>query len=421
MLSKIKKLGECERELEIEIPAEDVKREFKKILSQYSQRVKVKGFRKGKTPEAIVKRIYLPEIKESVIQAIAPQAIHNELKTQKINPVSTPVINEIDFKEEEALRFKAQFEVWPEFELPSYRRIKVKMEKKTVTSEDVNQSLEDLREKSAQYVSVEGRNIKDGDYVVAEVKGKDIQAKKLLPTEKVVVLAGHPDNEEILNKNLLGMKSDDGKDFEIFYPNDHKNKKLAGKKIAYHLEVLSIKERKLPEINDGFAKSLGKFENLEELRAEIKKALVDSWENTNQRELSNEILKKITDKVNFELPESLVRRETANRLQQMLLGKPMEKVNREEVRTLQEEAKKKAVESLRNNIILNKIAEKEKIEVSEEELSEEMRAIAKANRLSLAQVVDAVNKEESYKQDLRQTVRLRKTVDFLIKHAIIKY
>lgn len=417
--TQLKELSECRRELEIEIPADEVSREFNTVLSNYALSAKIKGFRAGKAPRDLVKRMYEAQIRESLINSLAPKAISQELKAANIFPVDSPVINDIKYEEGGPLKLKTYFEVWPEFELMEYKKIKVKKTKMTVSAKEVNQSLEDLKEKSAQYEPIESRGVKIGDYVFAEIKGQDFHTKKFLPTEKIVILAGHPDNEMILNENLLGLKTNDDKNFEIKYPKDHKNKKLAEKSINYNLKVLSIKEKKLPEIDDEFAKDIGKFESLKDLKAEIKKQLKSAVDNRMQKELSAEILKKIADKVKFELPETIVQQETLTNLRQVLQMQQQPSVQKNELEKIQEEAKKKAERNIKNHLILNKIAEAEKLDVSEVEVTEELKSLAQANNMTFPSLREAMQREGRI-EGVKQNIRLKKTVDFLVKHAIIE-
>ena len=255
--SEIKEISASKRELELEIPAEEALKEYENALEQYAERAKVKGFRQGKAPREVVKAMYETEIREAMFDSIAPRAVGRELAAHQASPVSTPVVTDLSWEEGTALKLKAEFEVWPEFELPEYKKIRVQQKQDPVTTEDVAASLEDLRERSAQYLPVEGRGVKQDDYVMLRIQGKDVKTGRLLPAEKIFVLAGHPDNETALNSSILGMHVNEEKHFQVDYPQDHKNRKVAGKTVDYHTTVLSIKEKNLPKVDDGFAKDLG--------------------------------------------------------------------------------------------------------------------------------------------------------------------
>lgn len=419
MKSTVKELSQCKREIEVEIESSQALTEFEKILSQYSRKVRIPGFRPGKAPKDMVKRMFYPEIKESLVNSLAPKALRQEIKSQNLKPISAPVINDLHFKEGEPFRFRAKFEIWPQITLPDYKNIKTKKKKISITGNEINKSLEDLQLKASQYFPVEGRGVVAGDYVVVEIKGRDIKTKRFLPTEKVAVIADDPNNDKIFNQKLLALKPNEESNFVLTYRKDHKNKKLAGKKIEYKVRVISIKKRKIPEINDDFAKDLGEYENLKDLKAKIKKTIIASKEREIRKETTEEIIKNISDKLNVELPETLIEEEYMAILKKLLSSNTSQELKKEEIEKLKVEGRKKAKENIKNHLILKKIAEEEKLEVSEDEVHEELKAIAEANNLPLVKVIQAFNKEGK-REELRESILFKKTVDFLVDKAIIE-
>jgi len=417
--SEIKKTGECKREIEVEISADSVIQEFNKVLARYANSVKIRGFRQGKTPKDIVKRMYYQEIQESVTNSLVPKALETEIHAKDISPVGNPVVNSLSIEYGKPLVFKAEFEVLPEFNLPDYKKITIKKRQASVTQAEINQALKDLQYRLAQYVPIEGRGVVNDDYVVVEIQGRDIKSKKFLPSEKVVVLAGHHENEKVLNENILGMKLNEQKNFVINYNEDHPNKKLAGKGIEYNLKVLSIKERNLPEINDDFAKEFGEYKDLKSLKSKIKEELLASKKNTIKRSMTEELMQKLADKVIIELPESLVEQEYLSILRQYLSTMQKQGLKPEELENLKTEVRKKAVSNIKNHLILTKIAQKENLQVSENELNDELNKIAHANNLSVEKVKESFEKDGKI-YDLRNNLLLRKVVDFLMESTIIE-
>jgi len=419
MLENIKNISECKKEIDLEIPASEVMKEWDRVVSQYASRAKIKGFRPGKAPKDMIKRMYYSDIRETIINKLVPQALNKELTEKKITPVGQPVISDLHFKENESLRFKVSVEIWPKIHLPRYTGIKIAKKKVSVTEKEIKDSLEELRAKSAQYIPAEERGVENGDYVVAEIKGKNTKTKRSLPTEKVVILAGHKDNEEILNENLIGLKPGEQTHFTIQYKNDHKNKKLAGQEIIYDLKIESIKEKKLPEINDDFAKDLGDYKNLKDLKTKLRAQLHESKKGAQRREMAEEIIEKISKQISMELPESVIEQESNALLNRQLSSLPQQNLSKEALDSLREDLRKRAIQNIQNHLILTKIAEKEKFKVSEEEIKEEMKAIAKTHNVPLARVVESI-KQEGQKAELKDNLLIRKTVDFLVKSAIIE-
>ena len=415
----MKKISESKREFELEVPAEKVKKEMDRILTQFSSTAKVKGFRPGKAPRSIVKQMYYPEIKDSLINSLVPKALKEELEKHSIDPLGSPVINSISYEEGGGIRFKAQIEVWPDFSLPDYKNIKVQKKKTSITEKEINTSLNQLQERSAQYIPVEGRGVMNGDYVIAEFKGQDLKTKKHLPTERSVILAGHPDNDSVLNESIKEMKQDEERDFTIKYKKDHPNKKLAGKDIKYALRVISIKEKKLPEINDDFAKDLGEFNDLKDLKMKIKEELLGSKKTIRKREIAEEIIQKTSDKVAVELPEGLVEQEYIAVLKRLLSTQGRKDMSEGDLNSLKENAKKKAQQNVKSHLILKKIAEKEDIKVSEEDISEELKAVAEARKIPLSTVMGNLDREGG-REEIRENILLKKTIDFLAECAIME-
>jgi trigger factor len=417
--STLKPISQCKKELEIEVSKDEVQKEFQRILDQFSARAKIQGFRPGKAPKAMVKRMFFSDIRKSLLDSLIPKALGAELKAFNLNPVSTPVIKDLNFEENQPLSLTVYFEVLPDFEVSGYKKISVKRKKVAVTEEEVDQSLKELQQRAAEYIPIEGRGVVDGDYVLAEIKGKELKSKKFLPTEKVLILAGHPDNEKILNENLKGLKVNEESKFVLSYEADSKNKNLAGKSIEYNLKVVSIKEKKLPQLNDDFAKGLGEYKDLNSIKEKIKKEILISKDESAKREIAEQIIAQISDKIDIELPETLVEAENIFLVRQRLAQIPRKELNKEKIEAMKMEGRKQAEKSLKNHLILNKIAELEGFDVSEEDMDQELRSIAKANNAPLAQVIDNLNKE-GRREELRNTILFKKTVDFLVKQAIIK-
>jgi trigger factor len=416
--TNIKKISDCKREIELVVPKDEVKKEFDEAIEHFANRVKIKGFRPGKAPRDIVKQMYLSEIRESVVNSLAPKALNKELKKHNLFPIGNPIINKLTFDLGQPLQMTAQFEVWPEFELPDYKNIPITEKKASVTQKEITQALEDLVQKSAEYTPIEGRGVKNEDYVIAEIKGQDKRTNKLLPTEKTVILAGHIENEQALNENLKGLKQEEQAEFVVKYDKDHMNKKLAGKEIAYTLKVLSIKEKTFPELNDEFAKGLGEFNDLKDLKAEVKKQLVAAKKEQTKGDMADDIIQTISDRVSFDLPESVVEQEYLAILQRFLSSQQAQSLQKEDAEKIKDDAKKKAQQKLKNHLILSRISEKEKIEVKAEDIEEEIKILAAANNMPIAQAKAQI-KKEGHDEEIENRVRLKKTVDFLLKNAII--
>jgi trigger factor len=415
--SRVTSPSPSKRELEVEVAADEVSEEWEKVLLEYASRARLDGFRRGRAPKEMVKRLFYQDIKDAVIENLAPRALRESLSTQNISPVGTPVISEADFREGQPFRFKAVVEVLPGFELPSYKKIPVQKREVKVEEEDVDRSLEELRQKSAEYVPVEGRGVAEGDYAVVEWKGKDLQTKRLLPTEKMLVLAGHPDNEKALNESLKDTTPGETRKFVISYPRDHAQKKMAGRTVEYQIKVISIKEKKVPEMSDEWAKDLGEYENLAALKQRVRQELEKARQEAARREMGDEMVKGLVDNLQLELPESLVGTETVSILRGWAAQLPAD-LPSTQVEELREKAKVQAQRSLKTSLLLQRIAGQEKLAVGDEEIEEEIKAMAKRNNVPLAQLVERVS-QEGKREDIRNSLLLRKAIDFLLDNAVL--
>jgi len=418
--STVKDLSKTQKEIEAELRAEDVGQECSRILDEYAGRVKLKGFRQSKAPKDLVKQMFAAEIRKSMLDALIPRILDEVLESQRIRTAGVPVVSHIVYEEGQALRFKAVVEIWPDFDLPSYKKIKAKKKEIAVTDEDVQRALDELREKSAEYVPLESRGVVHGDYVLIELQGKDRKTKRLMPAEKVVVLAGQEGNDPAINENLLGLKPQEEKKFVFLYPSDHKNKKLAGKEIEYRLKVTTIKEKRLPEVNDDFAKTLGEFEKLGALKDKIRLEIQSAREDASRRGTAEEVLRAVMDGTSLELPASVVEDEAAAVLKNMLSSPaPRQNLTKEMLEALRGGARKQAEANLKRHLVLRKIAEAEGLKVEEEEIDQEIKALARANNIPLARAVETFN-QEGRRESLKSNLLLKKAVDFLVDQAIIE-
>jgi len=415
----VKDLSATQKEIQAELRAEDAALEYDRVLEEYAGRVNLKGFRRGKAPRDMVRQMFLVEIRKSVLDALIPKVLEEVIVGENIRPVGPPSVSEIAYEPGQSLRFKSVVEIWPEFELPVYKKIKVKKRTAEVAEEDITKALEELREKAAEYVPVEGRGAVKGDYVALELQGRERKTKRLMPTEKVAVIAGLEGNDPAVNENLSGMKPLEEKTFTYAYPDEAPNKKLAGKEIEYRLKVISIKEKRVSALDNDFAKTLGDYDSLAALREKIGQEIRSAREQGARRDTSEDILQELTEKTSIELPSSVVEEEAEVLLEKMLSSGPPQRLTEEAVEALRQGSRRQAERNLRRNLILRKIADAEGIKVEDADVDHEIQELAKANNIPLARLMDSFSREDR-RENLKRSLLLRKTVDFLVEQAIIE-
>ena len=417
--SRLTDLSPSRKEIELEIPDAEFRGEYEKILGEYVAKAKLDGFRKGHAPRERVKALFDHDITHDVYDALIPRVLEEELRALRVNPVNVPELKELKHEPGQALRATAAFEVLPEFELPDYRAVQVKKKPVEVSDADLDKALEDLRARAAEYIPVEGRGVADGDYTVVEMQGRDARTKRLMPIEKAVVLAGHAENEPALNEKIAGMAPGEERSFEVFYPKEHANRRVAGKDIVYSLKLRELKEKRLAALDDEFAKSLGASEGLPSLQDKVRQELVAARERASQNEAASEVLKTITGQVALELPESAIEQESLAILRRLLSAYRDRGIAPEALEILKGEARRQAVEHLKNHLVLERIAQKEGFQVTDEELQTEIRSLARANNIQEAALADMIRRDEHRREEMVENLLFRKTVDFLMKNAIM--
>jgi trigger factor len=414
----VETLSPVRRELAIELSAEEAAETYEEMTAAYASRAKLPGFRPGKAPVDIVLQKFGHDIEHEVIDHLVPEGLHRALEQNAIHAVGVPSVRDVSFRAGEPLRFTAVVETWPEFELPDYKKLKLKKRDESVSEEDLDRTIEDLRRKQAEYLPVENRAVQNGDYVSGRIQGRDLKSKRLMPSEKVVLMAGHPNNDPALNANLPGLQTGEEKAFEYEYPVDFPNKKFAGKTIAYTLKVESVREMVLPEVNEEFAKRLGE-DTLTAVRDKVRAELLSMKRQAVRRETSQEAIQAVIDKSEIILPESVVEEEMEVVLKNIASQLPRRGVTREEAEAIRAQARQQAEQNLKEHLIIRKIAQAEGFTVNEEDVDAEIKTIAESNGLPLARVTDTFQ-EEGRRDGLKSTLLARRTVDFLITQSIME-
>jgi len=406
--------------MDLEISAEEVKKEYEKVLKKYIARVKLPGFRQGHAPREMVEKMFQGEIREDILDTLIPENLRQELETLNVYPVSVPRVKSIDFDLEKGVKYQVEFEVWPEFNLPNdYLGEKIKLEEIKIEESEIETILKNIQENAAEYLPVNDRGVVDGDYVVIEIQGKDLAEKKFLPVEKIVVLAGHAENEPQLNASLTGMKPGEEKTFTVSYPEDYKQKRFAGRQLEYRVKVLEIKEKKLPELNDEFAKTVDEVDSLEALKERIRQDLIKHREAEKRSQIIDEFLSRLAEKINLTIPESMVKEEAEAIIARQFREEELKKIPREVWPQVAAQARSQAEKNLKHHLLMREIARKEGLAVSDAELDEEIKKIAEERNVPVDKLKEALVREERL-EDWRLNLLLRKTIDFLEDKIIIK-
>lgn len=389
------------------------------MVESLSQRVRLPGFRPGKVPVGIIRTRFSSDIREEVIRNLVPKRFQKEVEDRNLRVVGTPDITDVHFHSGEPLRFKAEFEVSPEFELQDYRGLTVAYQDPEVSDDDVARRIEELREQKADYVNVDPRPAEDGDHAVVALEALS-GLEKPLKQDEVMLHVGGQDTLDAFTENLRGMSPGDEKEFDVRYPEDFGDAKLAGKSVRFRAAMKGIRRKELPEINDEFAKDLGDYLTMDELRSEVRKSLLREKEYLAQQEAKNKLVEKLVEMHEFPVPEAFLDRQIENQVEQYLRavaasgGDPRSvKLDWQKVRESQRE---QATKDVKASLLLERIADREAIEVMQDEVDREVQRIARQDREPVAAVRRRLE-EQGVLRRIASRIRTEKTLTFLFEHA----
>ena len=413
----------CRRELELEIPAEEVSKKMESVAKEFARLATIPGFRKGKAPVSLIRRRFAEDIKGEVLQTLVPEHVEKALAEQKLSPVTQPKVDKLDFNEGQPVKFRAVFEVMPEFELGSYKGLELEMPTMDITDQDVTKALEEMRERAAAFAPVEGRAIQDGDFAQVKLVGTPEGGGDPLQADSVLCHIGAEETMEPFNTNLKGANVGEHKSFDVEYPADYPDPKLAGKKFHYAVEVLGIKTKRLPELNDDFAKDVSDAKTLDELKSKVREGLEHQRDHKRKELLHERVLAQLVKQHDFPVPESLVEHQMDVRLERVVRSLAAQGVDPRAVNvdwvTLRRRQEDRARDDVKAELIIDRIATAENIDVSEEDLTRELEHAAGHGNES-AEALRARLTKQGTLDRMKAKLRSDKTLEWLEQNAKIK-
>jgi trigger factor len=415
---------DIKREISVEIPAAEVARETELQIQRYQKSARLPGFRAGHVPASIIRQRFGEGLKSDVAEALIPKYFRKEAEKQGLIPVSQPRVTDLHMDNGEPMRFKASFEVLPEVQVEGYKELRADTPEITVTDEEVEQALNNVREQHATYNTVEGRTLTEGDFAQASMDGKpkdgtDAAEAKTTPVhmDDVLIEIGSKNTVPEFTQNLTGAAVGDERTFDVVYADDYSDKRLAGKTFVYTVKVNGIKQKSLPELNDDFAKELGEFTSLDQVRKQIRENMEAERRHNAEREAKDKLVAELVKRNDFEVPESLVDRQIDLRLERGLRalaaqGMKMEDLKKMDLPRLRAGQRDQAVHDVKSSLLLERIADLEKIEVSDEEMNRELESLAQQSKQT-SEAVRARLTQDGGLDRIRMRIRSEKTLDFL--------
>ncbi|MFZ0536891.1 MAG: trigger factor [Candidatus Sulfotelmatobacter sp.] len=412
------------REISVEIPAAEVARETESQIQRYQKSARLPGFRAGHVPASIIRQRFGDGLKNDVIEALAPRYFRKEAEKQGLIPVSQPRITDLHFHDGEPLRFKASFEVLPEIQVEGYKELRADKPDIAITDEEIEQALANVLEQRATYTDVEGRPLAQGDFAQASMDGrpkdgKDVKEASANPVhmDDVLIEIGGKNTVAEFTQNLTGASAGDERTFDVSYPEDIADKRLAGKTFIYTVKVNGIKQKSLPELNDEFAKELGEFTSLDQVRNQIRENMEAEKRHAAEHAAKDKLVAELVKRNDFEVPESLIDRQIDLRLERGLRalaaqGMKMEDLKKMDLPRLRAGQREQAVGDVKSSLLLERVADLEKIDVSDEEVNREIDSLAKQSKQT-SEAVRARLTEDGGLDRIRMRIRSEKTLDFL--------
>ena len=406
------------REIQVEIPVEEVNRETDTLIQKYQKLARLPGFRRGHVPASIIRQRFSEDIKTEVVDALVPRYFRREADKQGLIPVSQPRVTDLHIHEGEPLRFKASFDVLPEIKVEGYKELRAEKHEIVVTEQEVEEALKNLQEQHATFTTVEGTTLAEGDFAQVSLDGtpKDGEGKPVHMDEILVEIGGKNTMPEF-TENLRGASAGDERTFDVVYPEDFSDKRLAGKTLTYTVKVHAIKQKNLPELIEEFAKQLGEFANLDEVRKRIREGMEADRKHEAEREAKDKLVAELIRRNDFEVPEGLIDRQIDLRLERGLRalaaqGMKAEDIKKMDFNRLRAGQREQAVQEVKASLLLDKVADAENLQVSDGEIDREVEMLAKQSKQT-AEAIRARLTRDGALDRIRNRIRNDKTLDFL--------
>ena len=427
MKAELTDISECRKSFDIEIPQDVVDNEISRIASQLARRAKVPGFRPGHAPAPVVKARYRDEILSEMMQHLLPRYFQEAIEERSLDIVDAPQYEDIDYNSGQPLRFKALFEVYPQLNISNYKGVPAEEAAIFVTDEDIDAQLKKLQEDMSELAPVEtDRPLQQGDFADIGFSGRSVveaEPGEPIMSDKAVVEIGGRTTLKEFTDNLLGAKPNEERTFSVQYRDDYPEPRLAGKTIEYQVKVEGLKEKKVPDLNDEFAQGLGEYKTMDELRAKVRADMEKHRQEHAAEQLREKLLEWLEDNNEFEAPQTLVERQIQTRMQRLVRDLARQGINPQRLDVdwakIQEDQRRQATRDVKGSLILEYIADKEDLSVTDEEIDAEIEKIANETKRPKEKVREVLGRDSGLSR-LRGQIRNKKTLDFVQSHAHIQ-
>ena len=426
----IENVAPCRKALRVDVDAKTVDDTFKQVTSAFQREVKLPGFRPGKAPLHVIEKNFAKDLENEARRRLVNDSYSRALKDHKVHALGNPDVEVVQFARGQEFQAKFTVDTAPEFEIPEYKGLPAKKEKRSVTDTDVENALNVLRERAADYKDVE-RPAQDGDFVVVNYTGTS-EGKPLIELAPTARGLTHQENfwMEIkpghfipgFTEQLVGAAKGEKRTVHVDFPADFVAPQLAGKKGEYQVEIVQVKEKALPALDEEFAKRWG-AESVQALKDGVRKDLEGELEANQRKSIRTQIVEALSNRVQCELPQSLIEGETRQVIYDIVLENQRRGISKEQIDEKKDEiynyATSNARERLKTSFLLARIAEKEEIKVTQQEIANRVLYMAQQQQVKPEALVKDLKKNNGLNQ-IHEQILLSKVVDFLEQNAAIE-
>ena len=429
MKTELKEVSPTQREIKIEVDADTLKEAYGRVSQKYAKRANVPGFRKGYAPLDVVRLRFKEEIKNEVLAEVLPTKVTEAIQEYKLNPLTEPHLHFDDHENvkvngSQPISLHVHVEVMPEIPEPKYEDLEVTRRVKPVEDSEVEDLIANRLQRDAALIPVEGRKSEIGDTVIADLEGRfddDPNGEPITATDLEVVL-GDEVIEKSFTENLAGVEEDDEKEFTVAYPAEFSSPALAGKTVHYKAKIKSVGKTETPEMNDEWARTLDEgYESLADVRKKLRSDLEKYAETDADARLRNNAIAKLIEQNTFEVPNALIESQARNLLNNFAedlqsRGVNLKTVQDDFVQMAYHQMRTQAERDVRGAMLLEKVAEKEKVEVTQDEIDDELGKMAEYYRTTADEIRKTFEKQGSL-DNIKNNLRTRKAIEALISKA----
>ena len=431
MKTQLTEVSPTQREIKIEIEPEEVREVYNRVSQKFAKGVQIDGFRKGFAPLDIVRMRYQDQIKSEVLQELFSPKVGEAIQEFELSPLSEPQLHLDDAENvkvngSQPINLHVHLEVMPEIPAPEYKNLEIVRRIRPLSDEEFAAIIDERRQESATLVPVEDRKSKEGDTVIIDLEGAfaDDETAEPIRADDLEIKLGDEKIEKSFTENLVGVEEDEEKEFTVSYAADFTSPMLAGKTVNYKAKVKSVGEIELPELDDEWATSLDEgFESLEDLRSKLRADLEAGAKDEADNRLRSELIGKLIEKHDFEVPNALIDLQARNLLNNFAQdmqqrGMDLNNVGEDFVQMVYQQMQAQAERDVRGAMLLERVAEAEGVEISEEEVGEEIERMAKYYRTTPEEIRSSIA-QQGGEANIANSLRTRKAVEALAREAKI--